>query len=151
MYILDFSPHFLLKLNCMNIILQVLFSFTVIVQIEKAPLKKQPDFLSENAGFVKFGGKLEAMAVVNDWYRILYKNKTYFIHSSAVEKKKVKLQMGKFLKKGHEEEVVSLAAKGFSENDIKRGSGYNSNAIKYIEKFKVGIKELKKFKEEGDL
>ncbi len=136
----------------MNSILLLLFSFTIIIQVEKAPLKKEPDFLSETIGFIKFGEKLEAIASVNDWYRVSYKGETYFIHSSAVEKRKLKLEVGKFLKKEQSgEDVVSLAAKGFSENDIKKGSGYNSEAIKYVEKFKIEVKQLKKFKKEGNL
>ncbi len=131
--------------------LLILVYFTVRVTVERTFLKTSPDFFSDNVAIVSYGTSLKADTIIAGWYRVIYKGKRAYLHESAARSFKG-ISIARLSKvTGKEEDAISLAAKGFEESNVTGVKGYNLKDVKYLEKFKVSLDDIKRFKEQGEL
>lgn len=131
----------------------ILLSFVIEIQVYKAPIKKEPDFFSENIKVVSYGEKLNADTLQGTWYRVKYQGETGYIHKSAVRRFR-KINVSGVLSKTKEqpnEDAISLAAKGFINDNKNKNSGYDFKDVEYLNKFNLQDEDIKRFKEGGGL
>ncbi len=133
--------------------LEMLFlcSFVIKVQVYKAPIKYQPDFFSSNIAVISLGEKLNADTLIGGWYRVKYEGKIGYIHNSAARRFKgfnlLQIKKGE----GKDDDAISLAAKGFTEENAKSTSSYDFRGVEYLERFNVNTKEIRDFRKGGGL
>ena len=128
------------------------------VQVRKGELRSSPSFLANVVKTVNYGDRLQVLETKGAWTKVTFANQkdSGWIHTSALTKKRVKLQAGsKDADIAASSGELALAGKGFN-SDVEaqfksKNKGIDFSWIDKMEKMKVSVKDLKAFLKNGGI
>jgi len=139
---------------------------TVTVIHKQTSIRKDKQFFSPAVAVASFKDKLDVLGQDADWYKVSYKGKTGWVHTSAVSGKPLEDESAEkkkgfslFGKKKDPQEVsqddVALAGKGFNEQVEgeykKKNPNLDFKTVDEMEKINVDEKTLAGFVKSGKL
>ncbi len=131
---------------------------TMSLQIRKGDLRSSPSFLGKIVGSAAYGDRFTVEATRGAWSQVKTEEGTLtgWLHSSALTRKKVKLQAGE-----QDADVaassgeLALAGKGFNsevEAQFKeQNAEANFAAVDIIEALRITTREVQKFLKAGNV
>lgn len=89
---------------------------TITIKVKDTKVRSGPKFYANSIYSAKRGEQLTKVAAQQDWYQVQTPSgKTGWVHSSAVETKKLKLSSGEWVETEVSPDEVALAGKGFNQ------------------------------------
>jgi len=147
----------ILGLCLLTVFVTLIFAETLIVKVQSTNLRKSPKFYAPVVQALKAGDRLKKISAQSGWIQAKTPaNVTGWIHSSAVEVKKIDLlASGKSMETQASAGEVALAAKGFNKNvEDAFKSRHGDLSFTWVEKMlkiKIPPAEVEKFIVQGKL
>lgn len=148
---------FLPLLFLLIILVSVLLAETLIIQIQKTAVRKEPKFYAEVLAEVKSGESVEKLEEQNGWFKIKTAGGIVgWIHSSSATPKKVRLKaLDKALRTEASASEVTLAGKGFNkqveEGYKSKNPNLNFSLVEKMLKYRLSPSEVEAFLKRGKL
>ena len=94
----------------------VLFAQTITITVKETRVRTSPKFYAKSIFDAKRGDHLEKIGEKKGWYEVrMPSGEMGWVHSSAVEMKKLKLDSGEWVETEASPDEVALAGKGFNK------------------------------------
>lgn len=128
---------------------------TMSVQVKTGQIRATPSFLGTIVAPVAYGDRVDVVLEQGEWMKVsTTQGKEGWIHNSALTKKRIVLQAGgKDVAGAASSDELALAGKGFNsevEGEFKAANkDIDFTWVDRMEKWKVDIKEMQKFLEDG--
>ncbi len=129
---------------------------TVTVKVKETKVRSSPKFYARSIYGAKIGDKLEKIGEARAWYKVETPDgEIGWVHSSAIETKKLKLASGEWVETEASPEEVALAGKGFNE-DVEAEYRKTHGDLDYtwvdkMEKIEIPEPEILDFLKKGKL
>lgn len=132
------------------------FSATMSVQVKSAEIRSMPSFLGKIVGTANYTDPVTVVSSKGDWMQVTAGPVNGWVHSSALTKKKLKLEAGtgdaNVAATGGE---LALAGKGFNKQVENQFRQKNPNLsfewVDRMERMRVSPGEIDKFLKDGQL
>lgn len=130
---------------------------TMSVQVKTGQIRATPSFLGTIVAPVAYGDRVDVVSEQGEWMKVsTAQGKEGWIHNSALTKKRIVLQAGgKDVAGAASSDELALAGKGFNsevEGEFKAANkDIDFTWVDRMEKWKVDIKEMQKFLQQGDV
>ena len=108
-----------MKKVCICVFLLVagfLFAQTLTIKVKETRIRSKPKFYAQSIYRAQRGDQLEKVSESKGWYEVKTPDgEVGWVHSSAVETKKLELSSGEWVETEATPEEVALAGKGFNK------------------------------------
>lgn len=134
----------------------VLLAQTITVKVKETRIRSSPKFYAKAIGRTERGDRLEKTGELKGWYEVrTAEGKTGWVHSSAVEVKRLRLESGEWVEIEASPDEVALAGKGFNEEveaEYRRThSDLDYTWVDRMEKIEIEESEAVDFLKQGRL
>ena len=134
----------------------VLFAQTITIKVKETRVRTSPKFYAKSIHSAKRGDYLERIGEKKGWYEVkIPSGEVGWVHSSAVETKKLKLDSGEWVETEASPDEVALAGKGFNkevETEYRKNHpDLDFTWVDRMEKIDITEEEIVAFLKEGKL
>lgn len=129
---------------------------TITIQVKETRLRSSPKFYAKTISQLERGDTLEKLSEERGWYEVKTPTgEVGWVHSSAVETKKLKLSSGEWIETEASPEEVALAGKGFNkevESEYRKNHpDLDFTWVDRMEKIEISEEDIIAFLKEGKL
>jgi hypothetical protein len=94
----------------------LLLAQTITIKVKETRVRSSPRFYARSIHQAEAGDRLEKVGEFEGWYEVkIPDGQVGWVHSSAVETKKLRLSSGEWVESEASPDEVALAGKGFNE------------------------------------
>ncbi|UCE17104.1 MAG: SH3 domain-containing protein [Gemmatimonadota bacterium] len=134
----------------------LLWAQTLTIKVKETRVRSSPKFYAKSIYRANRGDTLEKMGEQKGWYEVkIPSGDVGWVHSSAVETKKLKLDSGEWVETEATPEEVALAGKGFNmevEAEYKRNHpDLDFTWVDRMESIEISEEEMVAFLKKGKL
>ncbi len=134
----------------------VVLAQTVTIKVKETRVRSSPKFYAKAICRMERGDRLAKTGELEGWYKVRTPGgETGWVHSSAVETKKLRLSSGEWVETEASPDEVALAGKGFNEEvetEYRRThSDLDYTWVDKMEKIEVKESEMRDFLKKGKL
>jgi len=139
------------------VLVSVLLAETLVIQIQKTAVRKEPKFYAATLAEVKSGDTVEKLEDQDGWFKVKTAGGIVgWIHSSAATPKKVRLKaLDNALRTDASAAEVTLAGKGFNkqveEGYRAKNPELNFTLVEKMLKYRLSPSEIEAFLKRGKL
>ncbi|KPJ49446.1 hypothetical protein AMJ40_05450 [candidate division TA06 bacterium DG_26] len=129
---------------------------TITIKVKETRVRSSPRFYAKSIYDAKSGDRLQKIGELQGWYKVVTPDgETGWVHSSAVETRKLELSSGEWVEQEASPDEVALAGKGFNEEVEaeyrKTHQELDYTLVDRMEKIEVTDSEMLEFLREGRL
>jgi hypothetical protein len=129
---------------------------TITVKVKETRVRSSPRFYARSLLRVDRGDRLEKLEELGGWYKVQATGDVIgWVHSTAIETKKLQLDSGEWVETDASPEEITLAGKGFNEQVEeeyrKSHSELDYTWVDKMEKMEISDAEMSDFLKEGRL
>lgn len=146
------------KLFVLGVLLagSILVAQTITIKVKETRVRSSPRFYARSIYRAEGGDRLEKVGEFQGWYEVRTPDaQVGWVHSSAVETKKLRLSSGEWVETEASPDEVALAGKGFNEEveaEYRRThADLDYTWVDRMEKMEVTEEEMLDFLKEGRL
>ena len=134
----------------------LLLAQTITIKVKETRIRLAPKFYARSIYRTERGDRLKKLGELGGWYKVETPDgEVGWVHSSAVETKKLRLASGEWVETEASPDEVALAGKGFNE-EVEAEYRRTHRDLDYtwvdkMEKFEIPESEMLDFLREGRL
>lgn len=134
----------------------ILLAQTITIKVKETRIRSSPKFYARSICRTERGDRLEKIGELQGWYKVkIPDGEVGWVHSSAVETKKLRLASGEWVETEASPDEVALAGKGFNE-EVEAEYRRTHRDLDYtwvnkMEKIEIPDVEMLDFLKEGRL
>lgn len=138
------------------LIASLVFAQSITIKVKETRVRSSPKFYARTISRVKSSERLEKIGEHRGWYKVkTTEGQIGWIHSSAVETKKLRLSSGEWVETEASPEEVALAGKGFNKEIEaeyrKTHPRLDFTWVDRMEKIEISEEEMEAFLKVGKL